>query len=185
VEAYGGTVINFNTTLTIKQEGEPDLVHDANWATYPFKAPPYYALRLALVQTGYNLELQFVHHKLILDNPTDEVPWFEISHGFNTLTLNYAWTGFPVDLRVGGGIVLAHTESDVRGKRFTESDGGYRVTGPVVMGGIGKKLFLSKGFFLGGDVQFIAGRANVPVADGSARTAAIGFHFLFGLGIQL
>ena len=46
IEGFLGTAANLGGTLTIRQEGQPDIELDASWETRPFEFPLYYSLRL-------------------------------------------------------------------------------------------------------------------------------------------
>lgn len=54
---------------------------------------------------------------------------FEISHGYHLRTLNRTFPGRWLLLRAGAGIVLAHTESSVRGLIDNGESGGVFGTG--------------------------------------------------------
>ncbi len=122
VELLLGGALNASTTLAINQDGEDDIEIDADYATKPFEFPVYYALRLAHLRARGAWELQFIHHKIHLENTTEEVERFEITDGFNILTVNRAFPAGPVDLRVGAGVVIAHADSRIRG--LSTSGGG-------------------------------------------------------------
>lgn len=110
-------------------------------------------------------EIQFIHHKLYLTNGLPEIQHFEITHGFNTLTFGRAWTTLPVTIRLGGGLVIAHPESEIR--RMSLSPG-YQLTGPAVFAGVRKRFPLGRRAFLAAEAQFPVARAHVPVRGGEA-----------------
>jgi hypothetical protein len=187
VELSFGAAANLQTPLTVRQEGEPRIEIDARYDTRPLTSPFYYALRLGLHDQSGAWELQFVHHKLYLSNPPEEIQHFEISHGFNVLTLNRAlfWRGLT--LRLGAGVILAHAESTVRGRR-SDVHGilgmGYTLTGPSALVGVGKEFAVTGDFFVAAEVQLIAARARVPVADGTADAPHVGLHLVLGAGYR-
>src|SRR4051794_31691052 len=82
-----GTAWTAPPTLTLRQEGQPDLRLDAHWDTRPAKAAPYYAYRLAWWRGNTGWELQQLHHKVYLREPPPEVQQFEVSHGYNMVSL--------------------------------------------------------------------------------------------------
>ena len=184
-----GDAWNFNTKLSISQTGYPAIDLTAEYETRPFEKPLYWAFRF-----GFNREergaweLQFIHHKIHLTNTTDEVEHFEITHGFNLFTVNRSFEDLPVTLRVGLGIVFAHPESTIRGLSWYDQDGvfgsGYHLTGPAVMGGIGKSFRLSSRFFFGLEAQVIAAWAKVPIAEGEAKAPNVAIHGMAGLGYR-
>jgi hypothetical protein len=189
VEVGGGVVWNARTTLTIEQSGEPDIKISADYETRPFEAPPYYLIRIAHAKDSAAWELQFLHHKLYLKNTTEEIEHFEISHGYNIFTINRAFQSLPVTLRVGAGIVLAHTESKVRGMEYKGNNGGifgtgYRIAGPVLIVGGSKPLRLSSRWLITPEIQISAAWARVPVAEGDASAPNVAAHFLVGLGYR-
>jgi hypothetical protein len=91
LEAFTGTAHNFTTPLTVHQPGSPEFRMDARYDTRPFTGSPYYSARLGWWKGRSGWELQFLHHKLYLANPSGEVSHLEISHGYNMVTLNRAW----------------------------------------------------------------------------------------------
>jgi hypothetical protein len=180
-EGFLGGAFNFGSTLSLRQEGEPDINIDADWETRPFELPPYYSLRIAFHRDRAAWEVQFTHHKIYLQNVTEDVEQFEITHGFNMLTANYAWTSLPVDIRIGGGVVIAHPDSTVRGQKSSE---GYQLTGPVFLSGVGKRFDLSSHVFVSTEAQFTYGRANLPIAGGDATAPNAAIHGMIGLGFR-
>jgi hypothetical protein len=188
LEIATGVVTNIKTNLTIEQDGEDKIKLKADYETKPFDDPYYYLIRLSRSTESSGWEIQFLHHKLYLKNATDEIQHFEISHGYNIFTLNRAFHSLPITVRVGGGFVLPHTESRIRGK--TDSGGGgifgtgYRITGPALLVGGSKALRLSSRWFINPELQVSAAWAKVPVADGHATAPNIAIHFLIGGGYR-
>lgn len=183
LEALVGGVHNFGTTLIIRQKGEPDIDVDASYDTRAFEFPIYYALRLRIFQDTTAWEVQFVHHKIHLVNVTDEVQHFEVSHGFNLLTVNRAWSTLPLTVRFGAGVVIAHTESVVRD--LSAPDTGYHLAGPAFIAGIGREFPLSSRLFVTAEAQRAVARAKVPVAVGDASVPTVGLHGRLGFGFRL
>ena len=181
VEAFFGAAHNFGTTLTIEQDGHPVLEHVADYATRPFELPPYYAFRFTVVDENGGWELQFTHHKIHLENNPAEIQSFEISHGYNFLVFGRSFSSLPVDLRVMGGIVIAHPDSDVRNQPLSP---GYQLTGPAFVIGAGKRLDFHPRVFVAVNVQLLLARARGPVADGTFSAPNVSLHALFGLGFR-
>ena len=182
VEFFFGGALNASTNLKIEQEGENTLDFSAEWDTRSFSQPVYWAIRLALtgpVGKGIGLELQMIHHKIYLENRPPEVQQFEISHGFNILTMNIGYYSLPVALRAGAGVVIAHTDAVIRGLR---SDSGYEITGPAFIAGAGRRIQMWRGLFASLDLQFSAARARVRVPEGRAYTSNYALHVMAGLG---
>lgn len=177
---FGGTAFNAATALKIEQTGQPPLEIDADWETRPLDQPFYWALRAGWRREGDGFELQLLHHKLYLENTTPEVEHFEVTHGFNILTAQYVKKFGWIDARLGAGVVVPHPETVVRGTHHEASD--YVLGGPALMAGAGTEHFLTDHLLLAGEVQFVAGWAEVTVADGRADVTALGLHLLLGAG---
>lgn len=187
IELLSGTAVNLRTSLTVQQDGRPDIEFGARYNTRALTTPFYYAIRFAVEDTGAVWELQLVHHKLHLSNPPPEIQHFEITHGFNVLTLNRALDARWATFRLGAGIVLAHTESTVRGLEGPGGgilDTGYRLTGPSLLIGAGKELAVSTDVSVVAEVQLIGAWARVPVAEGTATAPNVALHCLLGVGYR-
>jgi hypothetical protein len=180
-EGFLGGAFSFGTTLSVSQEGFPDIEHSASYETRAFEFPLYYALRIGLHDGTGAWEVQFVHHKVYLNNNPPEIQSFEITHGYNLLTFGRAWTDLPVTLRIGGGVVIAHPENEVRGMPFSP---GYQLTGPAFIGGVGKRLPLGNVLFASLETQLSFARAKVPVSGGGASVPNVTLHLLVGLGAR-
>lgn len=135
-QASSGMAANLKTRLTIRQSGFAPVRVDADYATRPFEEPAY-SLRAGRWHGRGAWEAELTHHKLYLRNPPPEVSHFEITHGYNLLTLSRAWALLGLILRVGAGAVAAHAESTVREQSF---ESGYHLTGPVLQAGAEKRL---------------------------------------------
>lgn len=189
VEFYTGIPVNVPTPLKITQAGENDIDITAHYNSEPFKVPIYWNWRISYWIDNHAFEIEATHHKIFLDNKPQEVQEFSISHGFNTITFNYAWKDYGFIFRTGAGIVLAHPESTIRSKKFDESggifDAAYQLTGPTINLVAGKRFNLTQKLFfqLDGKVNF--SRANVPVVDGEATVYNIAIQFNFGLGFDV
>ncbi len=185
VQLLVGGPLNLRTPLTIRQSGQPDLHVRARWATRPFESPIYYGVGGFRREGGREVSLEFLHHKLYLQNPPPEVQDFSVSHGYNLLLGSYGievargvWT------RLGGGVVLAHPESTVRGQALDEGRGwfGLHLAGPAASAGIEGRLPLGTDrlrLTLGGRVT--GAYAVVPIANGIAHVPNVAFHATAGL----
>lgn len=182
-EVYGGGGVSFNSTLTVRQDGEPDLEVAAHWDTRPFEQPFYWMLRLGYRFPSHSWELQLLHHKLYLSNAPPDIQWLEITHGFNLLTVNYAKRDLPVVVRGGAGVVLPHLDAVVRGERL-QSDG-YRVTGPAFLGGASKEFTITGSLFLNLEGQLTLAWATAKVEGGEASTMNAAIHALLGIGVTI
>jgi hypothetical protein len=189
LDVFGGMAANAPTSLTIQQDGEPSLELTARYDTKAFEPPLYYAVRVSLRHPGRAWEVQFLHHKLLLSNPPDEVQSLEITHGFNIITLNYALETRPLTLRLGGGLVMPHVSGEVRNRQFSSRDGllgsGYRLTGPALLLGAGKRHPLSSHISVNAEAQVTGAWTRTDVGGGSIRTSNVALHVLVGIGYSL
>ena len=189
VELFGGTAWSAPTTLTIDQSGQERLSVDADWETRPFDSPPYYAARVGLWNNRRGWELQLLHHKLYLADPPPEIDHFEITHGWNFLTIQRASRTRVLDWRLGAGPVITHAEGRIRGRGVDRGGGlfggGYFVSGAALIAGAGKSFAISRRFFATTEGQVTFSWARVPIEEGHARTANVAFHALFGLGFGI
>jgi hypothetical protein len=187
-QVFGGGAWNASTPLTIRQQGRPDVEISADWETKPFVQPLYWAVRASLEGRSGAWELQLLHDKLHLAHEPPEVGAFEITHGFNLVTLGRSFPlskGFTA--RAGAGVVLAHAESTVRGEHEGNAGnlgGGYELTGPVFLAGAGWQLPLSRYLFVSAESLVTAAHARVPVARGDATFWNVALHGLIGLGVR-
>ena len=188
-EVFGGTAWSVPTTLTIDQSDLERLSVDADWETRPFDSPLYYAARIGLWQERHGWELQLLHHKLYLADPPPEIEHFEITHGWNLLTVQRASRTRVVDWRLGAGPVITHVEGRIRGRGADPGgglfDAGYHVSGAAILAGVGRSFAISRSFFASADAQVTLSWARVPIQTGHARTANAAFHVLFGFGFGL
>lgn len=187
-QASVGAVANLESSLEIRQEGFPDLEMDAGYETRPFEGPLYYSLRAGRWSGRGGWELELIHHKLFLQDPPPEVQYFAVSHGYNLVTVNRAWDLRRLILRVGAGPVIAHPESEVRGRVLDPEDtnlgGGYHFAGPALQVGAERRFDLGERWFLGLEGKASASRAEVPVAGGEAEVPSYALHALIGLGFR-
>jgi hypothetical protein len=187
-EVLSGDAHCFKTALTIKQSGYDDINLKAKYATNSFKFPIYYSLRIAKWNHRKAWELDLVHLKIKLKNNPPEVQRFEISHGFNLLIFNRMWAKRNYTIRIGGGVVIAHPENTVRGKKLPENAGifekGYYIAGSTVQFSIGKviSLFQNLNFIIEG--KLTGAFARIPVQDGYSRVTHVAIHGLVGLGYR-
>ncbi|HEX7184716.1 MAG TPA: hypothetical protein VF756_23020 [Thermoanaerobaculia bacterium] len=187
-QAAVGAVTNLETSLEIRQDGFPDIELDAEYETRPFEGPLYYSLRTGRWRGRGGWEVELIHQKLFLQDAPPEVQRFAISHGYNLVTLNRAWDLRGLILRIGAGPVIAHPESEVRGRVLDPQDtnlsGGYHLAGPVLQAGAERRFDLGDKWFLGLEGKASASRAEVPVAGGEAEVPNVAFHALIGLGFR-
>lgn len=186
LELMGGVAKSLPMPLSISQSGQSDIDFTARYDGESFKIPPYYEYRIGYWKEGKAIEVEFIHHKLYLENNPPEVQLFSISHGLNLIMVNRAWDMESYILRVGGGIVVTHPESTVRGLSFKETGGwnGYYISGATVQGAIAKRFNLWEGLFANIEAKATLSYVVVPIADGDARVTDVSLHGLFGLGYE-
>jgi hypothetical protein len=189
VEFFAGTAYNFPTPLTIRQEGEPDVRLSARYRTKPWQDSPYYAYRFGYTdRDGRAWEAELVHHKLYLEeNLPPEVQRFEVTHGYNLVTVNRAMVHESgTMLRIGVGAVIGHPEATVRGKPTTGRGGffdrGYFLSGPTLQLALGRRFPDPHGFFVSAEGKLTASWARLPIRDGTAVTPNVALHGLLGVG---
>jgi hypothetical protein len=189
IEFYSGLPYNVPLPLTISQSGEQDISLTAHYRSDPFAIPIYWNWRISYWNDNHAFEIEATHHKIFLKDTSPEVQEFSISHGFNTITVNYAWKDYGFVFRGGIGLVLAHPESIIRGKRFDESggifDAAYQLTGPTINLAAGKRFNLSRKLFFELDTKINLSYAKVAVVYGEAKLYNIALQFNFGMGFDL
>ena len=191
LEFSTGYVFNADQTLTVKQNGYPDITFDAEFDTKPFTDPIYYALRYGRWTGNAAWEIELIHDKLYVDDTPPDIQQFEITDGFNLLTINRAWNIKDIIYRVGIGTVITHPDITVRGETNFERGGGaipsfwedgYHWGGIALQGAIQKRFFVTKNTFFTLEAKLVYADTDVPIADGSVRVKNQSAHFLFGYG---
>lgn len=187
-EAHGGEVYNLPMPLTINQQGYSDIKLTASYHTEALTLPVYWDVRLSRWQKDQSWEFEVTHHKLYLNNTSAEVQKFNISHGFNMLLVNHGFDKKTFHYRAGAGIVLAHPESNIRGKKYGDSvddfDLRYYITGPIVNFAIGKHYRLNNRFYINAEAKTTFAYAQIKVAEGNAEVYNIAFHLILGVGFD-
>jgi hypothetical protein len=182
LEAFTGTAHSFGSPLTVHQTGFPDFRMDARYDTRPFTGSPYDSARIGWWTGSSGWELQLLHHKLYLANPSAEVSALEISHGYNMLTVSRAcaWRGFTV--RGGAGLVVTYPETTVRGRKRPTL--GYDLSGFTVAAGVGRRWPQEARLALSAEVRLTLSWVTIPVSEGEADVPNRALHFLLGLGYR-
>jgi len=188
LEAHGGQAFNIPMPLQISQKNYPDIKLTARYRAESFTLPVYWDLRLSRWKNEKSWELELIHHKLYLDNATPEVPKFNISHGFNMLMVNRGFDKQKFRYRGGVGIVIAHPESNIRGKTFGDSaddfDMGYFISGPLLNLAINKPIRLSDKFYLNTEAKTTFAYSYTKIADGHAHVYNLALHIVVGFGVD-
>lgn len=174
--------------LVISQEGYHSVSLWARYETASFKLPLYYSVRIGQTREGKGWETEMNHLKIFLKNTTEEISRFSISHGYNQLLVNrLAFIG-KLPVRVGTGVVLAHPESTVRGKKLDETRGilgkGYYLAGPAILAGVRHQMNLAEWLYLSFTGNITAAWATVKVSDGRASVPVVAFQLQVAPGIR-
>ena len=186
VEAFGGTAYSLPTPLRITQSGSPPLRFTAHWSTRPLSGSPYYAWRITWWKVNRGWAVDFVHHKVYLENNPPEVERFEVTHGYNLLTVARRWRRGGFGYGLGAGVVIGYPETTVRGQTQPAEGGllggGYHLAGATLLVGAGERLDLSKRFYASVEAKMTSAYARVPISDGNASVPNVAVHVLVGLG---
>jgi len=183
-EFFLGTAFNVPTPLTIEQTGYPPISFTAHYDVRPFDDRMYYALRLEWWKQSRGWIVEELHHKLYLSNPQDGVQDFGVTHGYNIITLDRGWRHGQNTLMAGGGIVLGHPYSTVRGQQLSTTESSYHLGGVAVQAAAARRFDFSQKLFATVEGKITASWASMPVVNGSASVPNVAFHALAGLGIQ-
>jgi len=185
-EVSVGLPWNMPTPLSIHQSGQERIYLTARYHTKSFEKPPYYVLRIAKWTQDQAMELELIHHKLYLSNRPPEVQHFEITHGYNLITINKVSVYRGFIWRRGAGFVVAHPEIVIRGKKLSWGKGlnGFYISGPVVQAAIEKKLSIWDDLFVILEGKLTASYTIIPIQDGSAYVSNMAAHGLCGLGYE-
>jgi len=188
-ELHGGEVYNVPMPLKIIQKGFPELKLTARYNTEALTLPVYWDWRLSKWKNNKSWELEAIHHKLYLDNTTEEVEKFNISHGFNMIFVNRGFEKNKLRYRTGLGLVLVHPESKIRGREFGNStedwDMGYYLTGPAVNLAINRPLKLGGRFYFNAEGKTTFAYSRIKIADGHANVYNLALHLILGFGVDL
>jgi hypothetical protein len=188
IDLMSGFAYNLRSPLLIQEQGKDNHVLLVDYKTGSFSGLPYFLLRFNLHFADRALEIQFLHHKIRLNNPQDEVQQFEIDHGFNILSLHYRLGMDIFNLRFGVGAIIAYPESVVSGIHVSGQGGilntGYYLAGPAFLVGANKIFPISKNIYLNTEVLFTTAWALVPIATGRAYASNFALHLLFGGGYK-
>ena len=184
-----GSAYNSPSYLKITQEGYEDIViRDANYSTEAFVRPTYWDYKLDFETEKRLFGVRTTHHKLILRNPSPEIEYFEITHGYNLLIGYYGWKMKYFTLLAAGGVAFSHPEGIIHGSHASIEKGVpfiggiYRVTGPNLELAILRKFYFSKRFFVNIEGRINAGYINCQIKRGFVETYPVGLHGIFGIG---
>lgn len=191
---YLGTSFSKDETLTIKQEGFPDIRFEAEFETKPFDSPPYYGIRLGRWSNGHAWEVEHIHQKIYVDDLPPDVQHFEITDGYNLFLFNSAWQLNRYDLitRLGVGPVIAHPQITVRGisnhqsgggaiPMIWDSDSGYQWAGAAAQVSLEKEFSISQHWLLSLEGKLSHANADIDIEGGSVTVPNTAIHLVAGI----
>ena len=185
-EFLTGSALNLRSPLCISQAGYADIRLSADYRTRPFQFPIFWDIRASRRCGKGSWEIELIHHKLFLENPTPEIQSFSVSHGLNILTINHAQAVRGFSVRAGAGVVVAHPETTVRGRTHPQNGGlfhlGYLPSGLSILLGAGRRFDVWRGWFAVVEAKYTAARARIPVEQGHARLTNLALHGEIGFG---
>src|SRR5690606_28541391 len=136
----------------------------------------------------HGITIEGLHHKIYLRNKPDEVQRFGISHGYNMCILSYNRNFNWFNTAIGGGSILMHPESTIRGMVYPEGPGldihGYVQRDLLINAAISSQIRVYKRFYHHYEGKFTASRAKAPINNGYAQVKNNDFHVLDGGGFD-
>ena len=192
-----GTTISKNETLTIKQNGYPDIVlNDADFKTKPFTSPLYYGLRISKWNSNRAWEFEHLHQKIYIDDLPSDVQHFEVTDGYNLFYVNHAWNlaAYGIITRVGAGFVVAHPDLTVRGEdthitgggaipMIWDTDSGYQWAGLSAQVAVEKEFQIHENWYTSIEGKLTHSSANIDLVNdsGSVKVPNTALHLHFGI----
>jgi len=190
-EIFAGSAWHFPMPLLVDlPEGHTRL--RARYHTRPFADAPYYSVRAGYVTAaGRAVEVEMLHHKLYLQNPTPPVERFEVSHGYNMAMVNAVWPANGWQLRVGLGLVIAHPEGMIAGRSVDSNrtwlGSGYHIAGVTAQAVVGRRYALNHGRTMAPatpEAKLTASWAQMPIPGGRITVPDVSVHALGGIGLE-
>jgi len=164
----------------------------AHYTTRPWADAPYYSYRVARNGvSGAGAELEMIHHKLYMENPSPPIERLEVTHGYNLPTANVTGPGDGWQWRFGLGLVVAHPEGRVAGREIggapTALGGGYHIAGLTMQVAVGRRYPLGRGqttLTAAPEVKLSASWARFVTDSVTLRVPNVALHALAGLGVR-
>ena len=191
-----GSAYNFISDITIHSQvqGGQDLHLSSQPSTYGLKSPQYYSLRVR----HRNKEFELIHHKLYFEkNLPTELNHFEITDGYNMLMLNileplnFQKYAELLSIRFGLGVVVAHPDVTINGKRFYQMGGGliptvwtdgYQISGLSSQIGFNIIKKLKNKFSLNAETKISYAKATIDLEEEySIKVPNLSIHVLMGI----
>ena len=184
-EFFFGGAASFPTKLTVRQLDHPAIDVHARYEVRPLDFPLYFSWRIARWQGDRAWAVQLIHHKLYLRDPPPEIQYFNVSHGYNLLTVDRLWRKYGAVLGAALGVVIAHPENEVRGLVLPELGiSSYALAGPTGALSAGYDFGFARHWLATSEVRLSASYARVSVQDGHASMPDFSAHAHIGLGYR-
>ncbi len=189
LDGWFGDAWNARTPLTFEQAGEPDIRVTPSWSTRPWTPTWYYGARVAHMSGRSGWGVEYVHHKLYLDNPpVPAVTRFWITNGVNILLAQRILPLGKQEVTLGAGPTWVVPRSNVRGEvyDFTDNVFGsrYDFGGWTAQVGVTRRLKLVPHVYGALSLKGSVSVLDAPIARGSARTTNVALHVNYGLSLQ-
>jgi hypothetical protein len=188
VEAWLGDALNSHSRMTISQTGHSDLSISPHWSTKPWEPTWYYAGRISKWSSNHAWALEYIHHKVYLENPPAEVEFFRITNGVNFWMAERLWRKRHWEFGVGGGPVWVVPISKVRGLEYNKANGifgsQYELGGAVISANVTRRVKLIPWVYGILSVKGTAATLKARVAEGNASLMNYALHVNYGLSLQ-
>jgi len=189
LDGWFGDAWSARTPLTFRQDGEPDIRVTPDWSTRPFTPTWYYGARIARMSGARGWGVEFVHHKLYLDNPPEpEVTRFWITNGVNSILAQRILPLGKQELSIAAGPTWGVPRSTVRGKTYSftlgKEGGRYDFAGWTGQVGVTRRMKIGPHVYGVLGVKGTVSTLDVPIAGGRAATTNLALHVNYGLSLQ-
>ena len=187
-----GGAYNLNQDISITRDSHADIDFDASFDTHGLESPQYYSLRFKYQIKKKNMELEFIHHKLYVEeNLPDLLEKFEVSDGYNLLLINLVNTlSENINYRLGVGTVIIHPDIMIEGQtNYIKGGGlipkiwtdGYHWGGISTQASVFYNYGIKDNLSMNIETKLIYASASVPVVGGSFILPNLSIHFLVGI----
>jgi hypothetical protein len=188
VEAWLGDAWNSHSRLTINQAGQAPISLRPDWSTEPWEPTWYYAGRISHWASNRGWAVEYIHHKVYLDNPPPEVEYFRVTNGVNFWMAERLWRKGNWEVGLGGGPVWVVPISKVRGAVYNKANGiwgsQYELGGAVLSANLTRRVRMLPWVYGTLSVKGTAATLRMNVADGKATMKNFAFHINYGLSLQ-
>ena len=187
-----GEAYNLNQSISITRDNSTAIDFDASFDTHGISSPQYYSLRFRHQIKNRNMELEFIHHKLYIEETLpDQVEKFEVSDGYNLLLINLVNTlKENIYYRLGIGTVVTHPDIMIEGQtNYIKGGGlipkfwtdGYHWGGISSQASVFYNYRIKDKLAMNIETKLIYASASIPIVGGSFILPNLSFHFLIGI----